>query len=238
MDPVFLASHFRPETLSSAEEDVALTCSATHSTNPVIETCLYAFKATGLVSLNETGIKDAARYIYDRLCAEDYTPRTWRTHSLHLLPPEPYAPDDPLTKGCLDWIFVVSSLNFSFWSERAGTPERYGVEWRTGWGSDERMVHTGYWSLVAALDRALEEGLPITDPKFYSSEECCPDSLLDHVFRPAPQSKEPIPLLRERIAILREVGRILSLALRGILSRILGAVSLSLRWSWYCLSAG
>jgi hypothetical protein len=53
----------------------------------------------------------------------------------------------------LDWIFVISSLNFSFWSEKEGTPERYGVEWRSGWALDDKKIHTGYWSLVAALNR-------------------------------------------------------------------------------------
>ena len=98
-------------------------------------------------------------------------------------------------------------------------------------------MHTGYWSLVAALDRgkfvysrvcnriffvklfsrdiflrgclALEEGIPFTDPAFYASEERCPDSLIRHIFRGAPQAREAIPLLSERIAIMREVGTIL-----------------------------
>jgi len=56
---------------------------------------------------------------------------------------------------------------------------------------------------------ALEEGIPITNPSFYASEERCPDSLIKHVFRVAPQAKEDIPLLPERIAIMREVGAIL-----------------------------
>jgi hypothetical protein len=56
---------------------------------------------------------------------------------------------------------------------------------------------------------ALEEGIPITDPKFYSSETQCPDSLIAHVFRAAPDSVELLPLLNERIAIMREVGAIL-----------------------------
>ena len=56
---------------------------------------------------------------------------------------------------------------------------------------------------------ALEEGIPITDPAFYSSELLCPDSTIAHVFRAAAQSTETIPLLKERIAIMREVGSIL-----------------------------
>jgi hypothetical protein len=56
---------------------------------------------------------------------------------------------------------------------------------------------------------ALEEGIPITDPSFYASEERCPDSLIEHVFRVAPYASEDIPLLPERIAIMRQVGAIL-----------------------------
>lgn len=56
---------------------------------------------------------------------------------------------------------------------------------------------------------ALEEGIPITDPSFYASEERCPDSLIEHIFRVAPHASEDIPLLPERIAIMREVGAIL-----------------------------
>ena len=170
---------------------------------------------------------------------ESYTPRTWRTHPLHLCPSDTHDLSDPMNKSVLDWIFLISSLNFSFWSEREGRPDRYGVEWRCGWGSDEKKVWTGYSSLVASLNRgdffhqrlfltassvlisvllllllllfplALEEEIPITDPRFYSSETLCPDSLIEHVFRATNQSNEPIPLLRERIAIMREVGYIL-----------------------------
>jgi hypothetical protein len=55
----------------------------------------------------------------------------------------------------------------------------------------------------------LEEGIPITDPSFYASEGRCPNSLIEHVFRVAPHASEDIPLLPERIAIMREVGAIL-----------------------------
>lgn len=55
----------------------------------------------------------------------------------------------------------------------------------------------------------MEEGIPITDPKFYSSELLCPDSMIEYVFRPVAQSSEIIPLLSERISIMREVGSIL-----------------------------
>lgn len=107
--------------------------------------------------------------------------------------------NNSLSQSVLDWIFLISALNFSFWSPLEGRPERYGVEWWAGWddaraaaaaeeggfddgasgsesGSEEaqelskayngtsspvppelpeRKVHTGYWALVAALDRGM-----------------------------------------------------------------------------------
>lgn len=177
--------------------------------NPALLSSELAYETTDLVEINDEGVKAAARHIAERLEVEAYTPRTWRSHALHLCPPEPYDPSHPQTKKCFDWLFLIASLNFSFWSEYEGTPDRFGVEWRGGWGSEDRVVHTGYWSLVAAVDRALEEGIPITDPKFYASESRCPDSLIAHVFRAAPHSKESIPLLAERISILRQNGEIL-----------------------------
>ncbi|EPQ50981.1 hypothetical protein GLOTRDRAFT_108278 [Gloeophyllum trabeum ATCC 11539] len=178
------------------------------SSNPVVRSAEWAYKHTNLVKINEEGVAAAAQYIHKNMLATSYTPRTWRTHPLHLLPPEPFSPSDPRTRTCLDWIFLISSLNFSFWSELPER-ERYGVEWREGWGAAGRRVWTGYWSLVAAINRALEEDIPITDPSFYSDPARCPDALIEHVFRPTPQSREPIPLLRERVAIMRENGRIL-----------------------------
>ncbi|KAF5343243.1 hypothetical protein D9758_013411 [Tetrapyrgos nigripes] len=177
--------------------------------NPVVEGTEFVYKRSKIVELNPKGISIAAQHIYTKLHTESYTPRTWRTHPLHILPEDSYSPSEPWNKAVLNWIFLISSLNFSFWSEKEGTSERYGVEWQTSWDSKETKVWTGYWSLVAALDRALQENIPITDPNFYSSEILCPDSLIEYIFRAAGQSTETIPLLRERIAIMREVGFIL-----------------------------
>ncbi|KAF9464102.1 hypothetical protein BDZ94DRAFT_1191512 [Collybia nuda] len=177
--------------------------------NPVIRSSEFAYQATNIVRINNDGVKSAAKHIRRKLLTESYSPRTWRTHALHICPAEPYVASDPLNKSVLNWIFLISSLNFSFWSAKEGQPDRYGVEWQAGWNSQEKKVWTGYWSLVASLNRALSEGIPITDPNFYSSDTLCPDSLIEKVFRAADQSSETIPLLQQRIAIMREVGFIL-----------------------------
>ncbi|KAF7355547.1 Queuosine salvage protein [Mycena sanguinolenta] len=180
------------------------------STNPVVESAEFAYQKTNIVHLNEIGVRMAAKHIHDKIRIESYSPRTWRTHPLHICPVEPYSPTEPLNKPVLDWIFLISALNFSFWSELEGRPDRYGVLWQESWVSSKPKLYTGYWSLVASLNRALQDdSIPITDPNFYSSETLCPDSLIEHVFRPAEGCNETIPLLAQRIAIMREVGFIL-----------------------------
>ncbi|KAH7876129.1 uncharacterized protein C8R40DRAFT_1043548 [Lentinula edodes] len=186
--------------------------------NPVIDSAEFAYKQTNIVQVNDEGISVAARHIYHKIKVESYTPRTWRTHPLHLIPVEPYVASEPSNKKVLDWIFLISSLNFSFWSSREGHPDRYGVEWKSGWDDlgDSRRLWTGYWSLVAALNRALhDDNIPISDPYFYSSKVLCPDSLIESVFRPASQCSETVPLLQERISVMREVGFILCTSFGG-----------------------
>ncbi|VDC05567.1 unnamed protein product [Peniophora sp. CBMAI 1063] len=181
-------------------------------TNPVVSSAEIALEATSLVTINPAGVSAAARYIRNSMREAQYTPRTWRTHPLHMLPP-----DNGTLEGAepiLNWVFLVSALNFSFWSE-LDESERYAVDWRAGWSSNERTRWTGYWCLVAAIDRALDEGIPITDPSFYASPERCSDELIRHVFRAASDSKEEMPLLKERIQILREVGSLLAKNYQG-----------------------
>lgn len=91
---------------------------------------------------------------------EAYSPRTWRTQPLHLCPPEPYAPGAPGTRATLDWLFLVSALNFSFWSPLEGTSGQFAVEWRASWARDTRNTRvrwTGYYSLLAAINRGAHD---------------------------------------------------------------------------------
>lgn len=91
------------------------------------------------------------------MLVESYSPRTWRTQGLHVVPPEYPEPistiTDPRARPTLDWIFLVSALNFSFWSE-LDEQKRFGVDWRESWDPSSRPRRwTGYWSLLAALNR-------------------------------------------------------------------------------------
>jgi hypothetical protein len=78
----------------------------------------------------------------EKAAGEGYTAAAWRAHELH--------PDPAEGERTAEFIFAMDLLNFCFWSEK---PEaaRFAVEYRgRRW--------TGYWSLVAALRRALDEG--------------------------------------------------------------------------------
>lgn len=142
------------------------------------------------VALDMRSTKNAAAAIYEQMQQKNYSPSTWSDHELH-----------PKTKdeGTLAFIFLMDLLNFSFWSEKPDS-ERFAV-----WYRDRRW--TGYWSLVASIQRALDEGVPITDPHFWQDEDECTPDALRHVFRST--TDEEMPLLEERLACVREAGRVL-----------------------------
>ncbi|KAH7101816.1 hypothetical protein BKA62DRAFT_702394 [Auriculariales sp. MPI-PUGE-AT-0066] len=173
--------------------------------NPVVESAEYVYSKYSTVRLNPIGLEAAAQYIRQEIERTSYSPSTWRTQPLHILPPMPFVRDHPDTRRTIDFVFLVSSLNFCFMSS---LPEhqRYGVAWRAGWQDSEPTVHTGYWSLVAALDKALDGGVQIVDPMKYST---LTNAEVAQLFAPAESSCETIPLLEERAAIMRENGGIL-----------------------------
>ncbi|KAK0634562.1 hypothetical protein B0T17DRAFT_611549 [Bombardia bombarda] len=156
----------------------------------VLESAEYVYNNAIDVALDMRSCKNAAAGIYAQMCAKEYSPATWSAHELH-----PQTKDD----STVAFIFTMDLLNFSFWSEKPDA-ERFAVSYR-----DRRW--TGYWSLVAALQRALDEGIPITDSHFWQDEEECTLDVLKHVFRSC--TDEEMPLLKERLACLREAGTVL-----------------------------
>ncbi|CEP10503.1 hypothetical protein [Parasitella parasitica] len=123
-----------------------------------------------------------------------YSTKTWNEHPLH-----------PKTADCktVDWIFLVDLLNFSFWSDldvkdkSTPHPDRYAIEYNG-------VRYTGYWSLCAAINRALDHNIPITTPDYYLKAS---DEELAAIFKS--DTKETIPLLDERIRVMREAAQVL-----------------------------
>lgn len=142
------------------------------------------------VALDMRHTKLAAIAIHEEMQKREYSAKSWAEHELH-----PKSKDE----ATVNFIFTMDLLNFSFWSEK-GEEERFTVSYK-----DKRW--TGYWSMVAALQRALGEEIPITSPDFWIDEEKCSDEVLRKVFRS--ETEEEIPLFEERVQCLREAGRIL-----------------------------
>lgn len=108
----------------------------------VLNSVEYVYDNALDVSISSQGTKAAAELIYHQLQRRQYSTRKWSKHELH---PKPSGGE-----ATVNFIFTMNLLNFSFWSELP-EPDRYAVEY-----NGKRW--TGYWSLVAALQRALDEG--------------------------------------------------------------------------------
>lgn len=95
------------------------------------------------VTINNNGIQKVAKFMAECIKSGTYSIKSWKQHELN-----PHKMD----KSALNWIFVVDTLNFSFWS--ADDSKQYMVRYK---GKE----YTGYWSLCAAINRAIDEGMKI-----------------------------------------------------------------------------
>lgn len=92
-------------------------------------------------------------------------------------------------------IFVVDTLNFCFWSEPDSEP--FIVSYKNN-------NYTGYWALCAAINRAIDEDIPIINPSFYSTVDL---KTLNYIFRS--ETTTPISLLEQRMQVLNQAGTVL-----------------------------
>ncbi|POR38356.1 Uncharacterized protein TPAR_01442 [Tolypocladium paradoxum] len=156
----------------------------------VLEGAEYVYDNGIDVAIDMRATKNAAESIHQQMQEKSYSTATWSEHELH-----PKAKDE----STVAFIFTMDLLNFSFWSELPDD-ERFAVEYR-----GKRW--TGYWSLVASLQRALDESIPITNPHFWHDEDECNLETLRHIFRSC--TEEEMPMLQERLECLRESGQVL-----------------------------
>ncbi|KAI4159754.1 MAG: hypothetical protein L6R39_000311 [Caloplaca ligustica] len=166
----------------------------TGSTAPdtrVLKDAEYVYNNSIDLALDMHGTKAAASTVWKLMQEKQYSFKTWSEHTLH--PKEK-------NESTVNFIFLMDLLNFCFWSSHPDPAECYSVEY-------QGQIFTGYWSLVAAIHRALEENIPITTPSFWIDETECTDSVITHIFRSSTSSS--IPLLDQRIRCIREAGRTL-----------------------------
>ncbi|XP_050458160.1 queuosine salvage protein [Cataglyphis hispanica] len=135
------------------------------------------------VFIEKEGVKKLASAILDGIKTSKI--RTGNFSQIKFHP----KPDDP---RAADWIFVLDTLNFSFWTDTGAKKWKVNGE-------------TGYFAFCAAVKRAIDEGKPMWDPKYYSRVT---QQDLEIIFR-GDDGETGIPLLQDRIKNLHEAGKVL-----------------------------
>jgi len=81
--------------------------------------------------------------VYDAICSGKLSPTRFSQTEVH--PKE-------ASDQSIDWIFLIDTLNFSFWSY----PD--APKWEVAYHG---KVYTGYFALCAAVNRAIEVSITI-----------------------------------------------------------------------------
>lgn len=143
-------------------------------------------------------VREAARELATAIVAHHLTPPSWNWR-YHLT-----GPPDALAQ----YLLLVDALNFSFWGE---------PKWMIN-ADGERL--DGYWALAAALKRAILDGVPLLEAKVLATlDRATLATVLDGTVE--------IPLLDERLANAREVGRVLLERFEGSFATALAQVGQS-----------
>ncbi|XP_062310238.1 queuosine salvage protein isoform X2 [Osmerus eperlanus] len=139
------------------------------------------------VRVEEEGVRRVAEMLYALRDSEELTASAWKKAN-------PLAPA-PTSDQALNWVFVVDTMNFSFW------PEQKEQQCEV---THKGTTYRGYMTLCAAITRAMDEGIPITEPSYFSQISV---EDLSRVLRS--DNASPMPMLRERHRVLTEGGRVL-----------------------------
>lgn len=182
-------------------------------TTGVLDSAEYIVQHSDDVHVSEKECREAAVAVYEAMKLRQYSPATWSTHTLAPRVvvegselPNTSAKPPTSEESAVDWVFMVDTLNFSFWSDYdnqdtgLASTQRYTVVY-------QGQAYTGYWSLCAAINKALSKGIPITSPKYWASPEFTKE-VVEEVFKS--ETKEKIPLVEERYRVLKEAGRVIT----------------------------
>jgi len=139
------------------------------------------------VSICEEGVARCATNIFDKVASGEL-------HMEKMFVKTDVHPEKGDQAG-IDWVFFADTLNFSFWMPEDGP--QYLVTYKG-------ITYTGYLAFCAAINRSLDAGTSMTDPKFFKdiSEKELGKLLMG-------DNGVDIPLLQKRVECLHEVGKVL-----------------------------
>ncbi|CAH8579632.1 unnamed protein product [Schistosoma curassoni] len=148
-----------------------------------LSSSLFVIRNAEHVCVNMENIQRLVGMVCEKYCPFDL--KSWINQEL-----TPSVADE----RSIEWIFVTSLLNFSFWSKSQDSFEVLYCN----------KIYTGYWALCAAVNRAIDEGVNLLNPEVYQTVT---EEQLRHIFRS--HTAEPIPLFDERLNALRCAGKTL-----------------------------
>lgn len=93
------------------------------------------------VYIEDGGVQKVAEMLFDKVTGKEFSVAGWK--SSHELNPQ------EANEDAVNWVFVADVLNFSFWSEHEDHKCLVKYKGKT---------YSSYWSLCAAINRALDEG--------------------------------------------------------------------------------
>eukprot|EP01117_Protostelium_nocturnum_P015076 TRINITY_DN5801_c0_g1_i3.p1 TRINITY_DN5801_c0_g1~~TRINITY_DN5801_c0_g1_i3.p1 ORF type:complete len:303 (+),score=105.23 TRINITY_DN5801_c0_g1_i3:87-995(+) len=153
----------------------------------VVESAEFISANSKDVKICHDGMDDAAKELCKAYKTGEFRLENWKKHELNPTIEE---------ESTLDWIFLVDTLNFCFWNP-PGNP-LYSINYRgKNW--------TGYWTLPASIDLALEEGIPVTSAQWMSQ---CNDQSILRLFK-SDENGTDVPQLSLRLQVINETGKVL-----------------------------
>lgn len=158
----------------------------TESTN-VRESAEFISQNSKLVHLGSDESFEKASKIVQPLL-DSWKPENWSSNGLH-----PAHLNDHKAKA--SWIFVIDTLNYAFWKP-PGKP-LFTIKYN---GKN----YTGYWSLCAAIRRALDDGISVLDPHFWAKATI---SDVEKIFKS--ETETPIALIDKRLETMKEASNFL-----------------------------
>ncbi|MGB9911723.1 MAG: queuosine salvage family protein [Microgenomates group bacterium] len=111
-------------------------------------------------------------------------------------------------------IFILDSINFCFWAGK--NEEKWTVEYPRG-----NFISNGWFALVACFQRAIKEDFPILDASYLKNLSY---KEAKYIFRSS--NNKEIPLLKERVKILNQVGETLEKKYQGNIYNLLAKLPL------------
>jgi hypothetical protein len=167
------------------------------STHPVVDSAKFISEHSKDVTVNLDAVDKLADKLIEEYKKGGFSLQIWKQEELT---------PKQMTEQALNWIFLVDTLNFCFWSD---SEELFTV-------THNNKDYTGYWSLCAAINRAVDEHIPILSPSYWRDMT---EEQLAHIFRSSTNTQ--VPQFKERLAVLHEAGKVVMEKFNGRISNMI-----------------